>query len=250
MRRMRTRLASGVAACAVVWALASIASPAPTLAARQAPPFSAEDVFSFPFPSDLVSSSRAPRLAWAFNEQGRRNVWVAESPAFTARQLTPYAVDDGQELTSIALSPSGDWVVHVRGGDHGANWDDSAPVNPLGMPLPPPVQVSSVAFAGGEPRLIGEGDSPVISPGGDKVAFERDRHLWLAPIDGSKPPTRRGSQRALQSDRKPGAAPGGQRRAVRGDCDSRRFAPLDAARQRAPRLQSGRRVVRTPAGRR
>ena len=60
MRRMRTRLASGVAACAVVWALVSIASPGPTLAARQAPLFSAEDVFSFPFPSDLMSSSRAP----------------------------------------------------------------------------------------------------------------------------------------------------------------------------------------------
>ena len=24
----------------------------------------------------------------------------------------------------------------------------------------------------------------------DAIAFERDRHLWLAPIDGSKPPTR------------------------------------------------------------
>lgn len=131
MRRMRPALLSCAATCALPWALASVTVPA--LAARQAPVFTADDVFSFPFPSDLTAAPRAPRIGWAFNEEGRRNIWVAEAPAFTARQLTRYGVDDGQELTSITLSPSGDWVVYVRGGDHGANWDDSLPVNPLGI---------------------------------------------------------------------------------------------------------------------
>jgi hypothetical protein len=85
MRRMRPALLSCAAACALAWALASITVPA-ALAARQAPVFTADDVFSFPFPSDLTAAPRAPRIAWAFNEQGRRNIWVAEAPAFTARR--------------------------------------------------------------------------------------------------------------------------------------------------------------------
>ena len=48
----------------------------------------------------------ASRIAWAFNESGRRNVWVAEGPGWKARQLTNYPVDDGQELTSISISSS------------------------------------------------------------------------------------------------------------------------------------------------
>ena len=162
----------------------------PSPAGQSSGGFSLEEVLSYPFPSDMTAAPRAPRIAWAVNERGQRNIWVAEGPSFTARQLTRYTVDDGQELTSIALTPSGDAVVYVRGGDHGANWDDSMPVNPLSTPIPPKVQVWSVPFAGGEPRLVGDGDFPAISPRGDAVAFERDKHIWVAPVDGSKPAAR------------------------------------------------------------
>ncbi|MDH4064223.1 MAG: prolyl oligopeptidase family serine peptidase [Acidobacteriota bacterium] len=186
---MRTGLTIAGAA-ALVCLVATAGAGGAVLHAQPAARFSVEDAFSFPFPSDLAAASKAGRIVWAFNEQGRRNLWVAEAPSFTARQLTDYTVDDGQELTSVALTPAGDWVVYVRGGDHGSNWDDTVPVNPLGMPVPPRVQVWSAPFAGGEPRLIGEGDGPVISPRGDVVAFEKDRHIWLAPIDASQPPKR------------------------------------------------------------
>ena len=191
MRRMRVRLTSCVLAAALAPALLASGSAGPSAASQPASSvFSAEEVFSFPFPSDLTGAAAAPRVTWALNEQGRRNVWVAEAPAFSPRQLTRYAADDGQEVTSLSLSPAGDWVVFVRGGDHGANWDDTLPVNPLGLPLAPKVQIWSAPFAGGEPRLIGEGDYPVISPRGDVLAFEHDRHLWVAPIDASAPATR------------------------------------------------------------
>ena len=90
MRRMRPALLSCAATCALAGALALASVTVPALAARQAPVFTADDVFSFPFPSDLTAAPRAPRIGWAFNEQGRRNIWVAEAPAFTARQLTQY----------------------------------------------------------------------------------------------------------------------------------------------------------------
>lgn len=156
--------------------------PRPELSAEG---FTLQQVKSYPFPNELSAASSANRIAWAFNEQGIRNIWVAEGPDFKARQLTRYTIDDGQELTSVQLTPDGSHVVYVRGGDHGANFDDELPVNPLGMPTPNRVQVWTVPFSGGEPKSLGEGDAPVVSPKGDVVVFERDRQLWSAPIDGS-----------------------------------------------------------------
>ena len=45
----------------------------------------------------------------------------------------------------------------------------------------------SVPFEGGEPKLLGEGDRPALSPRGDVVAFEKERQVWSAPLDGSAP---------------------------------------------------------------
>jgi hypothetical protein len=47
-----------------------------------------EQILSYPFPTHLAAASKAGRLAWALNEQGCRNIWVAEAPMFAARQLT------------------------------------------------------------------------------------------------------------------------------------------------------------------
>src|SRR5690606_739676 len=82
--------------------------PAGLDAQAQGASFSPEDVFSYPFPADLTAASKAGRIAWTFNEQGRRNIFVAEAPDFDARRLTAYDADDGQELSSVALSASGD----------------------------------------------------------------------------------------------------------------------------------------------
>ncbi|HEU4934338.1 MAG TPA: hypothetical protein VFT48_19770, partial [Pyrinomonadaceae bacterium] len=69
--------------------------------------FTLEQLKSYPFPNELTASATGSRIAWAFNERGARNVWVAEGPDFKARRLTNYETDDGQELTSLALSADG-----------------------------------------------------------------------------------------------------------------------------------------------
>ncbi|HEU4710905.1 MAG TPA: prolyl oligopeptidase family serine peptidase [Pyrinomonadaceae bacterium] len=147
--------------------------------------FTMEQVKSYPFPNELTAASTGSRIAWAFNERGLRNVWVAEGPDFKGRRLTNYNSDDGQELTSLALSADGNYVVYVRGGDHGSNFDSSAPVNPGLVPGQMKVQIWSVPFAGGEPKLLADGDEPVVSPKSDRVAFVKDRGIWTVPIDGS-----------------------------------------------------------------
>lgn len=178
-----------------VVALALVVSP---LAAQQ--PFTFEQVRSYPFPNELVAAASADRIAWAMNEQGRRNLYVAEGPGWAARRLTDYREDDGQELTSVQLTADGAWVVYVRGGDHGSNWDDAVPVNPTFQPVAPKVQIWSVPFAGGEPRLLADGDLPVISPRGDVVVFERGGQVWSVPVDGATPAKLLFAARGTQGD--------------------------------------------------
>ncbi len=164
-------------------ALAVLALVAQTATAQSG--YSLEQIRSYPFPNELAAAATGGRIAWAFNERGLRNLYVAEGPAYAARRLTNYQTDDGQELTSVAVSDNGQWVVYVRGGDHGSNWDDGLPVNPTFAPVPPKVQVWAVPFAGGEPKLLADGDEPAVSPRSDVVAFVRGGQLYSAPIDGS-----------------------------------------------------------------
>ena len=156
----------------------------------QSTSFTLEQIKSYPFPNELTASATGSKIAWAFNEQGKRNVWVAEGPEFKARRLTNYEIDDGQELTSLSISADGKFVVYVRGGDHGGNFDISVGVNPALTTTQTKVQVWSVPFAGGEPKLIGDGDEPVISPKSDKVVFVKERAIWSASLDGSSPAKR------------------------------------------------------------
>ena len=149
-------------------------------------PFSLEAIKSYPFPDELTTAATGSRIAWAFNEGGQRNIYVAEGLDFRARRLTNYTADDGQALSSVSLSADGNWVVYIRGGDFGSNWDDALPVNPAFSPEPPKVEIWSVPFTGSDPVLLGEGESPAISPRSDVVAFVKGGQIWTAPVDGSE----------------------------------------------------------------
>lgn len=149
--------------------------------------FTLEAVRSYPFPAELTASAQGARIAWTLDEQGKRNVYVAEGPDFTPRRLTSYVKDDGQEITSLSLSPDGKWVVYVRGGEHGSIWNDDVTVNPAAEPIPPKVEIWRVPYAGGEPVAVAEADAPVISPDSKVVAFLKNGQVWTAPLDGASP---------------------------------------------------------------
>lgn len=138
----------------------------------------------YPFTTEMCAAAHGAKIAWAMNEQGKRNVYVAEGPAFTPRQLTHFSKDDGQEITSLAISDDGKWVVFVRGGDHGANWDDDLPINPLAEIKPFKVQVASIPFAGGEVKYLSEGDEPALS-GNNTLAFIKSGQVWTIDLDSN-----------------------------------------------------------------
>jgi dipeptidyl aminopeptidase/acylaminoacyl peptidase len=176
--------------CALVLLIVAAALLVPRSQRAATDSFTLEQIKSYPFPNELTASASGERIAWAFNERGSRNVWVAEGPDFKERRLTNYEIDDGQELTSLSISADGKYVVYVRGGDHGSNFDSSVGVNPAMTTTQMKVQIWSVPFAGGEPKLLGDGDEPLISPKSERVVFIKERGIWSAPLDGSTPAKR------------------------------------------------------------
>ena len=161
------------------------------IAGAQAPPaitpYSVEQVLSLPTPDNLIASPVGSTIAWTFNERGVRNVYAADGPDFIPRKLTANKDDDGQELTHLSFSNDGKTIVYVRGGDHGGSRPGEPP-NPTADPVAPKIQVWAVGSAGGSaPKLLGDGDAPVISPDSTRVTFIRERKIFVVPIDGTKP---------------------------------------------------------------
>jgi dipeptidyl aminopeptidase/acylaminoacyl peptidase len=121
----------------------------------------------------MAAAPTGGRVAWVYDANGTRNVWVAEpngNGGYGARAITAYTGDDGSDLGELAWDPSGQTVYFVRGG----SLEGGGPVNIMSRPEgPPPQEIWAASLAGGAPRRIGPGSSPTVSPKGDKVA-------WLA----------------------------------------------------------------------
>ncbi len=154
-------------------------------ASAQHSSFTLEQVLSSPFPSELVASPTGERIAWFFDAEGKRNVWVAEGPDFKARQLTQYNDDSGQELTQLEFTHDGKWLVFVRGGNE--NSAGEVP-NPTSDPAGAAQAIYAVSWETGRVRKLADGDSPVVSPTDNRVVFSKERQIWVVEIaDGSEP---------------------------------------------------------------
>jgi dipeptidyl aminopeptidase/acylaminoacyl peptidase len=147
-------------------------------------PFTLEQILSAPFAANLTAAKKVNRIAWTLNEEGKRNVWVAEGPTFQERRLTSYLTDDGQEISQLSFSEDGNWLVYVRGGEK--NPAGQYP-NPTSNPAGVTQTVWVAAYAGGEPRRVDAGYSPRISAKGT-IAYVRDSQIWLVALDGSDKP--------------------------------------------------------------
>jgi len=130
-------------------------------------------VTSSPFPSDLIVSQRGDKLAWAFDAEGKRNIWIAEAPAYAARQLTHYDKDDGGELTDLALSPNGNFIAFARGNEQGKNQAGEY-ANPTSDPTGTKKEVWIIDTRTGRTTVVGEGEAPVFNPNGDQIIYLRE----------------------------------------------------------------------------
>ncbi len=145
--------------------------------------FTLEQVTSAPFPSELTVSKRGDKVAWAFDAEGKRNVWIVEGPSWASRQLTHYDSDDGQELSDLVFSPNGNAIAYVRG--QGKNPAGEYP-NPTTDPAGTKQEVWVVDVRTGRTTKMGEGSGPVFNSAGDQVVWIRDGHFWTASVIGGK----------------------------------------------------------------
>lgn len=144
--------------------------------------FTLEQVMKAPFASELMAAPAGTRVAWLLFEQGRRNVYVAEAPAWTGRKVTAFNEDDGQEIDQIAWAPDGSALYFTRGGDFEMGRDNP---NPAVRPEKPEQSIWVVKLDGSAAKKLGEGNSPAVSPHGDIVVFLRNGQIYRMAPDGS-----------------------------------------------------------------
>ncbi|HEX9199961.1 MAG TPA: prolyl oligopeptidase family serine peptidase [Acidobacteriaceae bacterium] len=159
----------------------AVASVSGSVGSSQA--FTLEQALSAPFASDLVANQKTGNLAWVENEQGRRNIWIATrngSGDYVSRKLTSYNEDDGQQIYDVAWVPDGEHLIYVRGGD--SEFPGRPDPNPALISQGVAQSIWAIAATGGEPRKLGEGYNPVVSPAGDQIAFISHGQIWTASL--------------------------------------------------------------------
>src|SRR5260370_18816562 len=116
-----------------------------------------EELMSATFPENLTAAKTSNRIAWTFNQEGKRNIWVAEGPSFSARRLTAYLEDDGQPITELSFSADADAIVYVRGERKNASGQFPHPTsNPAGTEH----MVWRIAWRRGQLKRVQAGESP------------------------------------------------------------------------------------------
>lgn len=184
-----SRMAMRQSCAALIACGALFVAPASAEAAANSGTFTMEQVLAYPFLPELDAAEKGDAIAFVRVLKGVRNVWVADGPAFTRRQVTQYPADDGQEITQLTFSPDGKHLVYVRGGDHDANWDANLPPDPASSPVEPKVTIWAAQLSGGAPVKVAEGDAPAISSRGE-LAYVKDKQVWTASLSGKGKPKR------------------------------------------------------------
>lgn len=174
---------------AFLFACAACMLLVPRIAAAQE--FTVEQAMSSPFPDNLTTTARAPRVAWVFDARGVRNAWIADAPSFAARQVTHYSEDDGMALASLRLTPDGRTVVYSRGSELNSDGEVADPTSNVTRPNQ---QVWAVDVDKGEPRYLGDLDCTregcediELSPNGTMAVWAARGQLWVAPVSGAVP---------------------------------------------------------------
>jgi dipeptidyl aminopeptidase/acylaminoacyl peptidase len=140
--------------------------PVPAMRAWTAPAAKADDTFSLPsalaipFVYAPVPSGDRRSLAYAAREGTDRNIYFLRHGA-PAKRIVHFPGDDGQELTTLAVSKTGGAVAFVRG----------ATSNPTWLPDPPEAEVWIVNTRAGMPQKLGPGLSPRFSDDDTRVEW-------------------------------------------------------------------------------
>jgi dipeptidyl aminopeptidase/acylaminoacyl peptidase len=173
--------------CNVLPVMIAALAICPATKAQKAPTL--EQFLSAPFPTELTAAPAKGRVAWVFNANGARNLWIAEPSAdgsYKSRQVTQYKDDDGQDLGQLNWAPDAETIVYTRGGD--LEFVNGAYPNPANSPQGVEQDIWALSLDSGAPKKLAEGHSAAVSPKGGSVAYIFKTQVWLAKLDGSDKP--------------------------------------------------------------
>jgi dipeptidyl-peptidase-4 len=139
--------------------------------------YTLEEIMSSSFPSHLTVSPTGNLVAWVFNREGKRNLWVAEAPDYRARQLTDYSFDDGQPIEGPAFSADGSILVYVRGDVENRAGENP---NPTSNPRGAEQAVWAVKIKDGQSWRLGKGNDPQTSPVENRIVLHYRGKIYSA----------------------------------------------------------------------
>ncbi len=179
------------AACLLALCALPAAMPAQAAPAADAP-FSIPEILDYPYASELAAAERVDRIAWVRNVGGVRNVWVADGPGFTPRQVTQLprrrrAGNHAAHLLARRHAPR--LCARRRSRCQLAGGRQPRARSRPPSPEQPQTTIWAVALtarrAGESRRRRRAGDF-----GTRQLAYIKDHQVWTAPLDGKGKPER------------------------------------------------------------
>jgi dipeptidyl aminopeptidase/acylaminoacyl peptidase len=143
-------------------------------AAKPGDAFSLSSALGVPFVYAPVASGDRRSLAYVTREGMNRNIYFLRIGA-PARLIVNFPGDDGQELTTPAVSNTGGAVAFVRG----------ATSNPTSLPDPPEAEVWIVSTKGGMPQRLGPGLAPAFSADDTQLTWSSGNAQFRASLTWS-----------------------------------------------------------------
>ena len=133
--------------------------------------FTIQQVLSAPFSSGLQAAPAGRRFLWIANQQGKRNIWVAEASgsAYTVHRVTNDDADDGIDVGDISWTPDGEHIVYVRGGDF--EFPEKPSPNPAMLPQGIEQDIWMVGVHGGDARKLAKAESRRFRRMGTRLRF-------------------------------------------------------------------------------
>ena len=151
----------------VLAALVCLLLAAPT----HAQSFTLQQVMSAPFTSELHAAPKGGNLLWIANQEGKRNIWVAEKSGtgYSVHRVTSDDADDGIDLGDIVWTPDGQSIVYARGGDF--EFPEKPAANPAMLPQGISQEIWIVSAHGDDAHKLADGREPEVSPDGATLAW-------------------------------------------------------------------------------
>lgn len=97
-------------------------------------------------------------------DDGRYDLWVGSTSIDNAEQIT-----NTRDVSSVAWSPTGDWIAYVKG------WSENTLEGEIFLVRPD----------GDDETRLTRGDAPTWAPDGSRIAFFRGGGIWAIDADGS-----------------------------------------------------------------